>query len=107
MFGPVVCVSYLAAASLWKVPCFPLANQGAEVQTIEHSIAADAPMVAAVLTALGVPSLLLSNCTGTDVRGAEVRRWLQAHQVATTATVTGRLNTPQIVVVADDTGTRT
>jgi sugar/nucleoside kinase (ribokinase family) len=107
MFGPVVCVSYLAAASLWKVPCFPLANQGAEVQTIEHSIAADGPMVAAVLAALDVPSLLLSNCTGTDVRGAEVRRWLQAHQVATTATVTGRLNTPQIVVVADDTGTRT
>ena len=55
----LVCVSYLAAASLWKVPCFPLANHGAEVQTIEHSIAADAPMVAAVLAALGVPSLLL------------------------------------------------
>ena len=107
MSGPVVYVSYLAAASLWKVPCFPLANHGAEVQTIEHSIAADAPMVAAVLTALGVPSLLLSNCTGTDVRGAEVRRWLQAHEVATTAKVTGGRDTPEIVVVADDTGTRT
>ncbi len=107
MSGPVVCVSYLAAASLWKVPCFPLANYGAEVQMIEHSIAADGPMVAAVLAALDVPSLLLSNSTGTDVRGAEAQRWLQLHQVATTATVTGGLETPQIVVAADDTGTRT
>lgn len=105
--GPVVCVSYLAAASLWKVSHFPVANYGAEVQTIEHSIAADGPMTAAVLAALDVPSLLLCNSTGTDVCGAEVRQWLQDHQVATTATVTGGLDTPQIVVVADDAGTRT
>ena len=38
--NPVVCVSYLAHAALWKVPRFPQANHGAEVLTIENSIAA-------------------------------------------------------------------
>jgi hypothetical protein len=49
--GPVVCISYLAAASLWNVAHFPTANQGAEIRAIEQSIAADAPMAAAVLAA--------------------------------------------------------
>ena len=55
--GPVVCLGYLAAASLWKVGCFSAANHGAEVNEIEESVAADGPMVAAVLAALGQPSL--------------------------------------------------
>jgi hypothetical protein len=37
---PVVCFSYLAAASLWNVKRFPQANHGAEVQRAEASIAA-------------------------------------------------------------------
>jgi hypothetical protein len=45
--GLVACLSYLAAANLWKVAQFPAANRGAEVETIEDSIAADGPMVAA------------------------------------------------------------
>jgi sugar/nucleoside kinase (ribokinase family) len=105
--GPVVCFSYLAAAELWKVARFPLANDGAEVVEIEHSIAADGPMAAAVLAALGVPSLLLSNGIGSDVRGVAVRDWLQPHQVATAAPSATGLTTPQIVVVADEASTRT
>lgn len=46
---PVVCFSYLAAASLWQVTQFPMPNDGAEVQAIEESIAADGAMAAAVL----------------------------------------------------------
>jgi sugar/nucleoside kinase (ribokinase family) len=105
--GPVVCFSYLAAAELWKVPRFPLTNQGAEITAIEHSIAADGPMTAAVLTTLGLQSLLLSNDIGGDARGAEVQHWLQRHHVTTMAEVIDGLNNPQIVVVADDEGTRT
>jgi sugar/nucleoside kinase (ribokinase family) len=105
--GPVVCVSYLAAAALWNVPCFPLAGYGAEVRTIEHSIAADGPMAAAALAALGVPSLLLANNAGDDARGLEVRRWLQRCRVATATTVAEGAATPQIVVVADEDGRRT
>jgi sugar/nucleoside kinase (ribokinase family) len=104
---PVVCFSYLAAAELWKVARFPLANYGAEVVSAEHSVAADAPMAAAVLTALDTPTLLLSNSVGNDIRGAEVQRWLQRHQVATAVEVASELATPQIVVVADESGTRT
>lgn len=105
--GPVVCISYLAVASLWTVSRFPLANYGAEVLGIEHSIAADGPMTAAVLAALDVPSLVLANDIGNDANGAEVRGWLQRHNVHTTAEMSADLPTPQIVVVADATGTRT
>ena len=105
--GPVVCVSYLAAAALWNVPCFPQANRGAEVRTIEHSIAADAPMTAAVLAALDVPALLLANTVSDDAHGIEVGEWLQRYRVTTTAAVRKGAATPQIVVVADDDGTRT
>jgi sugar/nucleoside kinase (ribokinase family) len=106
-FNPVVCVSYLAHAALWKVAHFPLANHGAEVLSIEHSIAADAPMAAAVLAALDVPTVLLANDVGDDTSGAEVHGWLQHHGVMTTANVRAGTATPQIVVVADDHGTRT
>lgn len=105
--GPVVCVSYLAAAALWKVPHFPLANHGAEVLEVEHSIAADAPMAAAVLSALDVPALLLSNELGEDSYGSDVRAWLQRYQVATACEVAPGVATPQIVIVADDDQTRT
>jgi sugar/nucleoside kinase (ribokinase family) len=105
--GPVVCVSYLAAAALWKVARFPMAGQGAEVLAVEQSIAADGPMTAAVLAALDVPTVLLSNSISEDSYGAEVERWLRRHQVATiTKAVTG-VPTPQTVVVADDQTTRT
>jgi sugar/nucleoside kinase (ribokinase family) len=105
--GPVVCFSYLATAELWKVPCFPLANHGAEVLHIESSIAADGPMAAAVLSVLNVPTLLLSNNMGNDPAGSNVHTWLQRYGVNTTASVTSSRVTPQIVVVADDHGTRT
>jgi sugar/nucleoside kinase (ribokinase family) len=89
------------------VPRFPLANHGAEVLSVEHSVAADAPMVAAVLAALGVPVLLLSNAMGNSQKGGEVCGWLRRHGVSSTATVNANAATPQIVVVGDDDGTRT
>src|SRR6266581_2535496 len=104
---PVVCFSYLAAAELWQVPRFPLANYGAEVLDVARSIAADAPMAAAMLTALGVPTLLLANDIGNDQKGSEVGVWLQRYGVSTTARVKTDTTTPRIVVVADDDGTRT
>jgi sugar/nucleoside kinase (ribokinase family) len=105
--GPVVCFSYLAAASLWNVERFPQANQGAEVMQAEASIAADGPMVAAVLAALGVPALVVSNNIGDDGPGDQVRAWLHRNRVSTTAETVPGLATPQIVIVADDHGTRT
>lgn len=107
MDRPVACFSYLAAAELWQVPRFPLANYGAEVLSVERSIAADAPMAAAVLAALGVPTLLLANEIGNDQKGSQVRAWLQRYGVNSTIRVTTDTSTPQVVVVADDDGTRT
>jgi sugar/nucleoside kinase (ribokinase family) len=106
-FEPVACVGYLAVAELWQVPHFPLANYGAEVLSVERSIAADAPMAAAVLAALAVPALLLENDIGNDQNGSEVSGWLQRHGVTTAVKVKTDTTTPQIVVVADDDGTRT
>jgi sugar/nucleoside kinase (ribokinase family) len=105
--GPAVCVSYLAAACLWQVERFPAPGHGAEVLATARSIAADGPMVAAVLTALGQPSLLLANNTGDDASGDRVREWLARFRVTTTASVQEGLATPQIVVVGDGLDTRT
>jgi sugar/nucleoside kinase (ribokinase family) len=105
--GPVVCFSYLAAAELWNVARFPLANQGAEVSAVEHSIAADGPMVSAVLSALEVENLLLANNVGNDTAGVEVGRWLQRHCVKATTEARPDIPTPQITVVGDDHHTRT
>lgn len=105
--GPVVCLSYLAAAELWQVERFPATNYGAEVLGIEQSVAADAPMAAAVLAALGVPVLLVANDLGDDAAGAEVRGWLQRFGVTTTARTAAAVSTPRIVVIADQQGSRT
>lgn len=107
MPGPVVCFSYLAAAELWQVGRFPSANDGAEVQGIEHSIAADGPMVAAVLAALDTPTSLLTNGLGADANGSRVRARLADYGVPFSASMTPHAATPQIVVVADDQQTRT
>jgi sugar/nucleoside kinase (ribokinase family) len=105
--GPVACFSYLAAASLWKVGRFPEANHGAEVHEIEESVAADGPMVAAVLATLGQPGLLIANDIGNDPTGLQVRSWLQQHHVKTTAGTKADSATPRIVVVGDNHDTRT
>ncbi|MGY4103598.1 hypothetical protein ACW2Q0_29150 [Nocardia sp. R16R-3T] len=100
---PIVCFSYLAAAQLWRVQQFPTANSGAPIMEAEDSIAADAPMAAAVLSALDVPTLLMANAVGTDQPGQQVRAWLHRHAVATHDS----LSTPSITVVVDGAPTRT
>lgn len=104
--GPVVCVSYLALAELWTVPRFPLANHGAEVQSIEWSVAADGPTTAAVLASLGAPPLLISNDIGDDEHGRFVRKWLDKRRVTVVLGSAGA-TTPRIVVAADGDHTRT
>jgi sugar/nucleoside kinase (ribokinase family) len=105
--GPVVCFSYLAAASLWKVGTFPGANYGAEIYNIDESIAADGAMAAAVLAGLGQASLLLTNNVGDNGSGAHVCNWLRDYGVQTTATMVDGRPTPQVVVVGDKHHTRT
>ena len=82
-------------------PRFPAANHGAEVRAVERSVAADAPMAAAVLAALDVPTMLLANDVGNDSISVEVSAWLQRHGMMTTANVTAATATPLIVVMAD------
>ncbi|WP_282777480.1 carbohydrate kinase family protein [Nocardia sp. CC201C] len=105
--GSVVCISYLALAELWRVPLFPAANHGAAVTDVEQSTAADAPMAAAVLSALNVPTLLITNPIGDDEDGRTVHRWLRQRGVKTNVPPTPDVVTPWIVVVADDQHTRT
>jgi sugar/nucleoside kinase (ribokinase family) len=105
--GPVACFSYLAAASLWRVDRFPAAGRGAEVLEMEDSIAADGPMVAAVLAALAQPSVLIANNIGDDLSGRNVGCWLERLGVTTTAVVEADAVTAQIVVVGDGLETRT
>ncbi len=71
------------------------------------SIAADGPMVATVLAALGQPGLLIANSVGDDLGGEQVSEWLARFRVATTAGVEAGHTTPRIVVVGDGQDTRT
>jgi sugar/nucleoside kinase (ribokinase family) len=103
----VACLSYLAAAHLWQVDHFPPANRGAEIVTIQDSIAADGPMVAATLAALGQPTVLLANRIGDDRAGGLVRNWLRDNGVTTAARMVDGRATPQITVVGDSRHTRT
>ncbi|WP_024805586.1 carbohydrate kinase family protein [Nocardia sp. BMG51109] len=105
--GPVVCVSYLALAELWTVPQFPRANHGAEVRSIERSVAADGPTTAAALAALGAPTLLAANDIGSDDHGTFVRQWLEERAVECAFTTRPEVVTPRTVVAADDDHTRT
>lgn len=104
--GPVVCISYLAMAELWTVAQFPLANHGAEIRSLEQSVAADGPMTAAVLASVGAPVRLLSNQIGDDEHGRFVRQWLRERHVTLRPPTPG-VTTPRIVVAADDNHTRT
>ncbi|RMI33575.1 carbohydrate kinase family protein [Nocardia stercoris] len=104
--GPVVCVSYLALAELWTVPQFPQANHGAPILGMERSIAADGPMTAAALASMGAPVRMISNEIGDDAPGQFVHDWL-AERHLTTHTPQSGIQTPRIVVAADDLHTRT
>lgn len=103
----MVCFSYLAAASLWKVATFPAANYGAEIYNIDESIAADGAMAAAVLAGLGQASLLLTNNVGNNGSGAHVLNWLRDYGVNTIARMVDGRPTPEITVVGDNHHTRT
>lgn len=105
--APVVCVSYLAHAELWTVPQFPHANHGAEIRSIEWSVAADAPMAAAALVSMGAPVLLIANDIGTDEQGVFVDQWLRQRDVRAAPVARSKVITPRIVVAADDAHTRT
>ncbi|MGW4842764.1 carbohydrate kinase family protein [Nocardia brasiliensis] len=105
--GPVVCFSYLASAELWTVPRFPHANHGAEIRSFGWSVAADGPMTAAVLAALGAPPFLIANDVGDDEQGLRVRQWLDDRHVSGSSRTGSAVVTPRIVVAADDDHTRT
>ncbi|MFI6776344.1 hypothetical protein [Nocardia sp. NPDC050412] len=97
----------MALAELWSVPHFLPANHGAAVKGVEYSIAADAPMTAAALSASDVPTLLITNDIGMDGRGRQARRWLSVRGVDVPAASSADIVTPWIVVAADDDQTRT
>ncbi|OBA63803.1 hypothetical protein A5780_00580 [Nocardia sp. 852002-20019_SCH5090214] len=105
--GPVVCVSYLALAELWSVPQFPRPNHGAEIRSIEWSVAADGPMTAATLAAMGAPVRLIANDVGADEHGKFVTGWLGDRDVQPGYILRPTVATPRIVVTADDQHTRT
>jgi sugar/nucleoside kinase (ribokinase family) len=102
-----VCVSYLAHAELWTIPCYPAANSGTAILSIEDSIAADGPMVAAVLAALDVPTRLLSNDVGDDEKASAVLGWLRRNRIPRLGAGPLSALTPRITVVADKDETRT
>jgi sugar/nucleoside kinase (ribokinase family) len=101
-----VCFSYLAQAQILGVDQYPLVNHGAAIASTTLAVAGDGPLTATTAAALGLRVGLIANRVGTDQAG----RWLLAHLAPTDIThdipAVPQLGTPELIVVADDAGTR-
>jgi sugar/nucleoside kinase (ribokinase family) len=102
----LVCVSYLADAQVLRVAAYPRANGGAVVDATAASIAGDGPL-AAIATGLGLSVGLIANGVGTDPAGRRLVEWLEAVGIRHASRQMSGVCTPQLMVIADDAGTRT
>ncbi|MFF0574379.1 hypothetical protein [Streptosporangium saharense] len=103
----LACFSYLASARILSVDRYPVADTGAEVHGVIHSLAADGPITALTAADLGLTCALVANPVGTDPTGTLLLE--QFENAAIRHRLTGRADrpTPEITVITDRHGTRT
>ncbi len=102
----VATFSYLAAAKILKIDTYPQPNDGAEINAVIDTIAADGPIVAATLAKLGVSSYLLTNSLGIDSDARELIGYLDTAGVAHDIETQHQTRTPFIVITSDNVGNR-
>lgn len=103
----VVCVSYLAPAQLLLVDEFPPPNYGAEVVATERGVAADGPMVALTLAAMGLDATLVTNAAGRGPASAGITDQIESSRVRFVPAPRRQYDeSPQIVVLSDRAGNR-
>ena len=101
------CFSYLASVRTLYVEQYPKLNYGAAVIRSESFLAADGPLVAGFLRALGHDALLGANAVAGDDAGRDVMARLGRWGVALAPNSAARKRTPRNVVVSDRGGNRT
>ena len=103
----LVCFSYLAQAQILRVDQYPPANHGAAITSTTLAVAGDGPLAATIAAALGLRVGLIANRVGADQAG----RWLLAQladaEITHDIPAVPQVRTPELIVVADDAGTRT
>lgn len=102
----VAAFSYLAAARILKIDAYPKPNDGAEINSVIDTIAADGPIVVATLARLKIASYLLTNPVGADSDAREVIGQLEAAQVHHNIQTHPQTRTPFIVITSDNWGSR-
>jgi sugar/nucleoside kinase (ribokinase family) len=103
----LVCVSYLARTQVLGVTAYPTANGGAVVNRIASSIGADGPLVAITAAQRGLRVGLVTNAVGADDAGHRMLDCLNSFGIRHGIAAVADYETPELTVVADDSGTRT
>ncbi len=103
----LVCVSYLARTQVLGVTAYPTANGGAVVNRIASSIGADGPLAAVTAAQLGLRVGLVTNAVGADDAGHRMLDWFDSFGIRHGIAAVADYDTPELTVVADDSGTRT
>ena len=102
----LVCVSYLADTQLLRVTSYPPPNGGAVVNDLANALAADGPIAAMTAARLGLRVGLIANAVGSDAAGQRMLDRLALDGIRHTIAVID-ITTPQMTVIADDSGART
>lgn len=102
----IACFSYLAAAQIFQIDEYPKRNDGAEINRIIPSLAADGSIVAVTAARLGVHTQLLTNNIGIDHEAERIYSYLEKNGVATNIQRTDAVTTPTIVILSDLDGNR-
>lgn len=102
----VAAFSYLAAAKILKIDAYPQPNDGAEINAVIDTIAADGPLVAATLSRIGIATYLLTNSVGIDSDAKELIGHLNTAHVHHDIKTHPQTKTPFIVITSDNVGNR-
>lgn len=101
----LLCFSYLASAKVFIIDKYPKINSGAKIYKTFNSLSADGPLVAIIVTRLGLKTCLLSNQVGRDKEGREIIQTFKKNKVINLSKPT-KEQTPSITVLSDKKGNR-
>ena len=100
------CFSYLASAKVLQINKCPDLNDGAEIDSVIETLAADAPMVAITASRLGLHTGLIANELGNDKEGEEISKCLIRNNIVNSVENNLKRKTPFIIVLSDENGNR-
>lgn len=100
----LVCFSYLAPGTIFKIKQYPKINYGTEILETIKTIAADGPMVAVGCARLNLKVGLITNPIGKDQK--QIINYLNKQNVISKIKILPKFKTPFIIILSDSKGNR-